>query len=58
MTPGVHKLSFDGIAGESTYYVVVVPNGQGKTFNGLLQGGLPFPRLRAYLYWWTHRSGS
>jgi hypothetical protein len=52
----VRKLSFDGIAGESTYYLVGPDqDGDHKEFSGLLQGGLPFPWIWAHLYALTHR---
>lgn len=45
----------DGIAGQSKYFVVTLPDGTSKVFNGLLQGGLPFPHLRAEIYLFLHR---
>lgn len=52
--PTVKELTFDGIAGESSYWIVSCGKGFVKEFNGVLQGGSPFPRFRAYFYAWTH----
>jgi hypothetical protein len=51
----VSKMGFDGIAGNSTYYIVGPDRaGNYRTFNGLLQGGAPFAGLRAHIYALLH----